>query len=555
MTTAASNDAVLDDDVAATLDVGGPETAPADGVRRDAKDARRGPGGAPARAFGFGLFAMIRRHRAFSVILAMGVLLRAAAIFGYRPAMFFNDSFDYLHAALEVYPHQLRPNGYSLLLIVLQPFHSFGLVVTIQHLMGVAMGVMIYALLRRRFGLPAWGATLAAAPVLLDAYQIQLEHLILSDVPFMFLIVTAVVLLMWHAQPSWKVAVAIGAIIGFAALTRSLGLPVLLAAVVFMIATRVRWRIIAITVATFAVPLLAYSTWFYSHHGKFAMTESSGIFLYARVYKFADCSKIKPPVEQMGLCVRDENRLPNSQDGIWNRRSPLFRYGPQRFSSESNARAGDFSKRAIMAQPGDYLGVVAYDFFRVFRWERTVFPDPATYRQYEFESKSNALPNWRMSEDATAAEEARSYERGRARTSVVEPVAGLIRGYQDHFYLRGTMLGGILLVGLAGLIPMWRRFGGVALMPAMTGVGLLLAPAATAEFDYRYVLPAVPLACLAAAVAFSAPVRERVKAWPRPGRSARRPDRPAADRPTLEPQTQESQTQERPADQALPASG
>ena len=49
----------------------------------------------------------------------------------------------------------------------------------------------------------------------------------------------------------------------------------------------------------------------------------------------------------------------------------------------------------------------------------------------------------------------------------------------------------------------WRRFGGEALLPWTISLALIVIPAATAEFDYRYVLVAVPFACLAAAIAFS----------------------------------------------------
>jgi hypothetical protein len=51
---------------------------------------------------------------------------------------------------------ELRPAGYPLVLHLLQPFHSLLLVTTVQHLMGIALGVIIYAVLRGR-GLPPGG--------------------------------------------------------------------------------------------------------------------------------------------------------------------------------------------------------------------------------------------------------------------------------------------------------------------------------------------------------------------------------------------------------------
>ena len=56
-------------------------------------------------------------------------------------------------------------------------------VAAVQHLVGLAMGVAIYAVLLRR-GVPRWLAALAAAPVLLDAYELQIEQTIMPDVWF-----------------------------------------------------------------------------------------------------------------------------------------------------------------------------------------------------------------------------------------------------------------------------------------------------------------------------------------------------------------------------------
>ncbi|XVQ12500.1 hypothetical protein ACQP1W_08055 [Spirillospora sp. CA-255316] len=498
-----------------------------DGARDRVRDVAADPGG-HLRDRAARLWALMRRHPFFTVILAIAALLRVIAMIGYQPAMFFNDSFDYLHVAMKPYPHPLRPDGYSFLLLILKPLHSFGLVVLLQHAMGLAMGVMVYALLRRRFRLPGWGAALATTPFLLDAYQIQLEHLILSDTMFTFLVVSAVTLLLWHDRTTWKIAASLGLIIGMAWLTRSVGMPVLIGVLTYMLIRRTGWRMLAVTLAACALPVAAYAGWYKAENGKFTITESNGIFLYARVYKFADCHKIDSlPVEEIPLCTEPENRLPNSQDGIWNAASPLNRYTGKRFSADQNQVANSFSRRAILSQPVDYLKVVGYDFLRVFRWERTVFPDRATYQQYEFGRTTSALPNWRMDNDNTAADEAVKYEQGRARTLVVEPFAGAIRFYQDHFYLRGTGVGVLLLVGLGGMVVMWRRLGGMAFLPWTLGTGLLLAPAATAEFDYRYVLPAVPLACLAAGMAFSPEARGRISGLLRAGRRREEAEEPA----------------------------
>jgi hypothetical protein len=52
-----------------------------------------------------------------------------------------------------------------------------------------------------------------------------------------------------------------------------------------------------------------------------------------------------------------------------------------------------------------------------------------------------------------------------------------------------------------------RRVG--SMLPRVTAVVLLVFPVAIADVDYRYLLPVLPFACLAAGLAF-APVREAV---------------------------------------------
>ena len=94
-------------------------------------------------------------HRLFIIVLIPAALLRADAELGYRWQAWFNDSFTYVSDTVHFNLDPTRVSGYAIFLKILEPFHSYALVTILQHLMGLAVAVMLYALARHRFGAPA----------------------------------------------------------------------------------------------------------------------------------------------------------------------------------------------------------------------------------------------------------------------------------------------------------------------------------------------------------------------------------------------------------------
>src|SRR2546430_14726689 len=93
------------------------------------------------------LRALVKRDPYFAAALAAGAGLRLVAMVGYPGALWFaGDSYVYLGAALRPQPNLSKTTGYSVFLHALEPFHSLTLVVGLQHLMGLAVAVMIYLL-------------------------------------------------------------------------------------------------------------------------------------------------------------------------------------------------------------------------------------------------------------------------------------------------------------------------------------------------------------------------------------------------------------------------
>ncbi len=233
------------------------------------------------------------------------------------------------------------------------------------------------------------------------------------------------------------------------------------------------------------------------------------MYLWSRTMSFADCAVIKPPAGERALCPPPGHRIAASLY-IWDGNSPLLALPGGRFSARTNHLALRFALRAIAAQPGDYAAAVGHDFSLSFFWDRPVHPDAGIIDRYQFTDAATAwVPaSMRTPGGGTVAGDQAAYNNGRpAPTRAVQPYASWLVSYQRYAYLPGTLLGVILLAGLAGMA-VRRRVGGAGMSWAFA-VTILLVPPLIADFDLRYLVPAVPVACLAAALAFAPGVAQR----------------------------------------------
>jgi hypothetical protein len=441
--------------------------------------------------------------------------LRAAATVAYRPALIYIDTPRYLGGD----QGGLDPLGYTYLLLrpVLGVAGGLTGVAVAQHALGLAMAAALYAL-AIQYGTGRWLAALAAAPVLLDAYQVQAEQTIMPDVLFEALIVAAMTLLLWPRPPvapdedsspqPGLVRLACGAaLLGLSATVRQVGVLFVVPLVAYVLTDGPGWpskawrnramRALA-ALAVFVVPVAGYMAFSQAVLGTgFRLSNMNDAYLYGRLAYAADCATLKVPGYARPLCPAPSTAARLGVDGLsTDPSSAVFSYRPPKGVSQS-AAIRSFDQAVLTQQPLRVTKGIAGDAVKVFALTRNTNPGDPPIARWQFQEAYPVYP--------AADKSVLGRNNG---PQVTKPLASAFRGYQLHGgYTPGPLLLAFLIAGAAGYVASRRRQPALA-RGALLATGLALTAAVGAdlyEFSWRYQLPllvTLPLAGALGAAAF-----------------------------------------------------
>jgi hypothetical protein len=490
--------------------------------------------------------AMVRRHWPFAILLAGGVALRAAATVAYRPALIYIDTPRYLGGD----QGGLDPLGYTYLLLRPVLLAGGGLtgVTVAQHALGLAMAACLYGL-AIRYGAGRWLAALAAAPVLLDAYQVQAEQTIMPDVLFEALVVAAMTVLLWprqrvvpdedsfpratsvphedrdaaargaRAATAWLelrtrgarvglVRLICGAsLLGLSATVRQAGLLLVVPLLAYALIVAPGWsssrrnrgvRALA-ALAVFAVPVVGYMAFSQAVLGTgFRLSNMNDAYLYGRLAYAADCATLKLPGYARPLCPAPATAARLGVDGLsTDPTSAVFSYRPAGVSRGTAARS--FDQAVLTQQPLRVAKSIAGDAVKVFALTRDTRPGDPPIARWQFQE---AYPVYRAADEAVLGATAPAPQ-------TTQPLAGALRAYQLHGgYTPGPLLLAFLIAGTAGCFARRRHLALARGCLLATGLAITAAGGADLyEFSWRYQLPLLITLPLAGALGVTAFLR------------------------------------------------
>jgi 4-amino-4-deoxy-L-arabinose transferase-like glycosyltransferase len=426
-----------------------------------------------------------------ALLLAVGIALRLTLMLAQSPALLgYDDTLVFLRSARDqLFGVPSSPVGYVAFLRAAHwVWGNLAFVVGVQHLLGVATALLLFSTVRRVA--PAGWGLVPAAVVLLAGPQILLEHAVLSEALFAFLVAAScycATRAVTGGSAAWGWAA--GALAASAGCVRSLGLALAVLVVgCLVLGTRGGWRPrlaagAAAAVAAWLViaPYVVVTKREVGYVGP-GLTRASGWALYARTAPFADCDRFTPPAGTAALC---ERRPPAKRPEA--RHYALFdspaekAFGPPPYARpRANRAMTAFARAAILHQPLDYLADVGADLGRY--WSSEPRTSGATGESYDVFARHLAtLPL------TTAGFTAKWYSTPPQPGD--EGLASGVREWEQRTRLEGPLLVLLTLLALLGL-PLARgpRLA-VQLLLVGTSLLLLVGSVASAFFDARYAVP------------------------------------------------------------------
>jgi hypothetical protein len=449
--------------------------------------------------------SLLQRHWIFAGLLAAGLGLRVVTQIAYRPALFYIDSYKYLTGT-----NGYDPEGYRFFLAPILWVGNLAVVPAVQHVLGLAMGLAIYVVLIRR-GAPRWAAALAAAPILLDAYQLQMEQTIMPDVLFEALIVGGLTILLWTPRPSLARILAGAFVLGLAADVRQVGELLIIPAAVFaVLAGRGGWRrarYLGLAVLCGAVPMLTYMTISGATGDGFRLATRGNDVLYGRAAMVADCATLQLPAYEAPLCPTPAQAAQGIDELLNNDKDPYAHYQPPAGRTREQV-AGDFVRRVAIHQPLAIPLSVLRDADRLFALTRDGVDTITPISRWQFQPTYATFPPGVTL--PFVAKQGQIYGGGDPMT--IRPLATFLRDYQLYGgYTPGPLLAAMTALGAAGSLLVFgrrrRRQQTATAQPQlatnddrMLAAGTLLAMLAAVavvlgsdvfEFSWRYQLPAL----------------------------------------------------------------
>jgi hypothetical protein len=454
--------------------------------------------------------AAARRHWPAIALLAAGLVLRALALLAYRPALFYIDTPRYLLGEAP----GMDPLGYGGVLRGILAVGNFDLVVAIQHVLGMAMAAVIYLLLIRR-GTGRWLAALAIAPVLLDAYQVQIEQVLMPDVWLEALIVAGLAVLLWRPDVSWRRVLAAGFLLGASATIAQIGEALLLPAVIYLLVLGGGWRLaigraVALC-AAFVVPILAYMTGNYLIAGNLFLSHTGVTSFYGRTAAAADCATLRLPAVERGMCPTRRQQAHGPDWLEYNRGSPIRPYYDKQPRPRTDAQITDFNHRVLSQQPLRVIAAYGTDVAKLFTVNHTTGAGDTPVDRWQFQTRYPYFPPWTAASKIDRA--IATY--GGGKPAVWQPVAGFLRAYQlGGGYTPGALFALLSAGGLLGSGLLLRRRTDTSTRQVALACLLFTASGAFVlmvsdlfQFSWRYQLPALVTLAPGGALGIAAAIR------------------------------------------------